>query len=775
MTNFLHQVATVVRHIDFLSAESFIWCGERISLPRQAKRRQRADTQCETLTRAVQDVLYYNFYCPGYSAPAQVFRDARESPGFLNALVTANRGQGYWSDGWRLLESGKQRAIIEKDGLRLNAPWSSLKEPPQRKGRDGFAWQAHFPKGSSSFSPGFYFSFGENALTSDASDTVRIYWNVTAHGAISLMHLLTSSLNRSGLPFWLKILRSPDAFTRCDAAILYLRKSDFDAASGILSDLYASIARTLRPYTPSLTKVLAPGIGLAEDPGDGSSFGEHRCRLMAEALVQSRDAGHSLESEKTGQIVRRFADEGIAIEKPYLSPDSRDTYRFSVREYPPVTSERRSPKRGVVSSDTDFMDVAIRIGQRLVRSAIWHNGQCTWLGPAEANELASKARETPMREGRISPWGALGPGLYDGTSGIALFLAELYRVTGEARMRDTARGAMTYAFRCTASPVPTDQLDLGVYTGWPGVALAGARVGVALGEEEFLVSAKMFASRAFVDPSERNYELASGCAGAVCGLVALNGYVNDARALDRAIGYADELLRNASDSPRGLSWPSRFKVKSDRRIGFSHGNAGIAFALLELFDVSGERRFRVAAEKALAYERHWFSHEEERQHWDRKSLHRQFRSTWCNGAPGIALTRIRAWEILKEEQYRADAIAALSVTSQAVQSAIRSSRKDLSLCHGLLGNTDILTLGAAHGLTRGCEALVAEAAHSAIDEFGHELVPWPCGTAAGESPGLMVGIAGIGYAYLRLHAATVPSVLMLRCHHPRKPSGCARG
>jgi hypothetical protein len=643
-----------------------------------------------------------------------------------------------------------------------------LKEDAQRKALEDCSWWAHFPKGSSRASPGFYFAYGDNALASTPSDTVRIYWNVTAVGAISLMRTLTSALNRSGLPFGLKVLRSPDAFTRCDAAVLYLGKPDFDEASEILSDLYAAIAPVLRPYTPSLTKVLAPGVGFAEDPGDGNSFGEHRCQLIAEALVQSRDAGQSLESESVACIVRRFAEDGIAIETPYLNRDSCDAYHFSLREHIRVNSERPSGRPRGGPSQTDFADMALRIGDRLTRTAIWHNDLCTWLGPVEGNELASKATDLPMREGRIPSWAALGPALYDGSSGIALFLAELYRATGEVRMRDTARGAMAYALQRTESPIAADQLDFGAYIGWPSVAFAGVRVAVALEDEEFLAGAKMLASYPYLAGSEPNHELASGSAGAVCALVALSGYLKDARVLDRAIAYADELLRGASDSARGLSWPSRTKMKSNRRIGFSHGNAGIAFALLELFNVSGERRFRVAGERALAYERYWFAHEEERQDWNRKSLHRQFRSTWCNGAPGIAVSRMRAWEILREEQYRADAIAALNITSLAIQSAMKSGRKDLSLCHGLFGNTDILSLGLARGFTRGCEALVAEAAQSALEEFGDDMVPWPCGSAAGESPGLMVGIAGIGYAYLRLHVPSVPTVLMLEYRDPQK-------
>ena len=49
-----------------------------------------------------------------------------------------------------------------------------------------------------------------------------------------------------------------------------------------------------------LVKRLAPGVGLAEDPGDGSSFGEHRGRLLAGILAEP-------EWSALGSIAERIA------------------------------------------------------------------------------------------------------------------------------------------------------------------------------------------------------------------------------------------------------------------------------------------------------------------------------------------------------------------------------------------------------------------------------------------------------------------------------------
>ena len=81
-----------------------------------------------------------------------------------------------------------------------------------------------------------------------------------------------------------------------------------------------------------------------------------------------------------------------------------------------------------------------------------------------------------------SGYHALGPDLYDGTSGIALYLAELWSAVGDEALRRTAMGAITQALARREDTGCMD--DLGLYTGWPGVALAAVRVGLLLHEEE---------------------------------------------------------------------------------------------------------------------------------------------------------------------------------------------------------------------------------------------------------------------------------------------------
>ena len=49
-----------------------------------------------------------------------------------------------------------------------------------------------------------------------------------------------------------------------------------------------------------------------------------------------------------------------------------------------------------------------------------------------------------------------------------------------------------------------------------------------------------------------------------------------------------------------------------------------------------------------------------------------------------------------------------------------------------------------------------------IEQFESRRLPWPCGLpGVGETPGLMLGTAGIGYFYLRLANPGIQTVLRI--------------
>ena len=237
--------------------------------------------------------------------------------------------------------------------------------------------------------------------------------------------------------------------------------------------------------------------------------------------------------------------------------------------------------------------------------------------------------------------------------------------------------------------------------------------------------------------------------------------LGDAVQINLARQLGDGLLRAAEYSAVGCSWRSHTFRYRHNLIGFSHGTAGVAYALLELYHETKEAEYLRAAEDALRYERQFFNSDvgnwpdfrEESQRPNRKSPP-SYKTFWCHGAPGIALSRLRAYQITGNEVYKEEAEIALNTTRAAVVASMESRRLDYSLCHGLPGNADVLISGyQVLGSARTDDINLARQAAGAITQFR--------GLGDVESPSLMLGLAGVGYFFLRLCNAEIPSVLLL--------------
>ncbi len=127
--------------------------------------------------------------------------------------------------------------------------------------------------------------------------------------------------------------------------------------------------------------------------------------------------------------------------------------------------------------NANCLRTAEEIGRHIARGAAWHENRCNWVGAQPLERLSSNFRSGVIYQ-------ALGPDLYSGTSGVALFLAELYAVTKEPLARRVARGAIRHALSRIDAVTPAARL--GLFSGWTGIALAAARVGFLLDETELL-------------------------------------------------------------------------------------------------------------------------------------------------------------------------------------------------------------------------------------------------------------------------------------------------
>ena len=765
MSSYQNHVKIAIQATAFDSPTVFSWFGRKSdSLHPSVKRSVTPATARNFLLFNLQMRLYMDFYCRGL--PMVSKPEAAELPvyritSFVRKLSDANHGKGYESEGWEIRTVGNDGTIVYKQGLALRVPLEKGLIQDDNSMIPGKLLSVRFPKEFLGRSPGHYMALSDRELTQEhLEDLVRLYWHLTPQGAPLLMSAATAVLNQADIPFMLKVLNEPERFTRCDAGVLYIRREDFARVFGLLKEkVYPEVVNYLKPGTPAFTKVLADGVGLAEDPKNGDSFGLDRCRILADGMIRAYEQGLKNIDEQLAVVESRFAEDGISLETPFLNPGLSDMYNVQFPVF--QRTQPRISRLACAESNTDrFLQTAREIAQRICQEAIWHGDRCNWLG-AEADVLSIASNLTRLT------YTSLGAELYDGTSGVALFLAELYDVSGDAMVRRTALGAIRQALsNIDACPPPS---RLGFYCGWLGIAFAATRIGLLLNEPELLDAATQIVQRCVRENLDRReFDLISGLVGGITALIVLRDLLNDESLLEFAMQLGDDLIQTADRTPAGCSWKTA-KSRSRNLTGWSHGTAGVAYAMLQLFKITGQSKYFDIAQQAFEYERYWFNPEignwPDFRDTGRSKKNLPFMTAWCHGAPGIALSRLHAYETLADETYKAEAIIALDTTRKIVESEINSGTSNFSLCHGLAGNTDVL-LHASQILgqqEKDDTDLVHHVANVGIETYASNGHQWPSGVpSGGETPNLMLGLAGIGYFYLRLHTPSVPSVLILR-------------
>ena len=445
-----------------------------------------------------------------------------------------------------------------------------------------------------------------------------------------------------------------------------------------------------------------------------------------------------------GRRLRGFSDRDFARQNWLV----RAALAAAVAEHRPGPSKRspssaRRPRTDPTSHPRRLLRVAKAIADRLEELAIPAGGALGWIGLSPVGE----------REWTLAP-SALD--LYNGLPGIALFFGQLAAVTAEPRYQELCRTANDAVAMWL--DIPDLMTGLGAYTGWSGFSYYLLRVGTLLGEPALVdeAFARAAALRSEVE-RDRHFDLLYGTAGYLAVLCALHRTRPDPAIAAAARTCGDHLVANAVDVRGGVGWiPHDF---ADEPLGgLSHGAAGIAWALLQLHDLEPDPRYLETARRAVAFERALWCP----QTGDWLDLRKRTGEdapkivAWCNGAPGIGLARVRSRRYWDDPSITQD-------IERAVESTVTHGfAMNHSLCHGALGNVELL-LEASRSAPS--QRRLAEQLSDAVEEvlLAIEQQGPACGVPlAVESPGLMTGLAGIGYQCLRLaDPDRVPSVLLL--------------
>lgn len=425
-------------------------------------------------------------------------------------------------------------------------------------------------------------------------------------------------------------------------------------------------------------------------------------------------------------------------------------------ENAPVPAGVRAP-RGHVSAPAPeaCIDAARLVGHRLSSLALRRGDQVGWLGLTLVRE----------RDWLIQPVGA---DLYGGTLGIAFFLAHLADVSGDTEHERLARAVVAQVMQrlsdvlegrpAAASPAGS----IGAFGALGGAVYALSHLAALWRDHSLLDVADAMAERAEREiEGDRQLDLIGGVAGLIAALAALDTARGGGPAPAVIRACADRLVATATEAGPGVAWTTVLRAWQPL-VGFSHGASGMAHALFIAGATLGEARFRDTALAALRYERSTL--DPTRENWPdfrvldepkSRPLAAPVMWAWCHGAPGIGLARLAATAHVDHAEVANDLVLALESTAR------NAFGTNDCLCHGDLGNLEPLIRAREVGYRGDWESTLETQAARLVSRLVRG--EWRCGIpGAVETPGLMMGLAGIGYGLLRLGAADrVPSILTL--------------
>ena len=719
--------------------------------------------QAEPLRNALSLAVYAVAYARDYTGNAVDLQRLRQpltpDNAFIASLSAANPTATRWEPGWTVFKAEPNGALNLRKGEVATLAQPGAYGFPARARRApgvGDAVDLFVQRESLTIQPGMYFAFGDTIASDyDNARLGRLYFNADAEQAAWLLRTIGGVLNRFSVPFRMKCSTDPAHLDRTDGVVLYIARRFIPIALRLIRPLTSELRQRLRPAVPLFSKPLLPGLGAADDPGTMESFGQVRARLVADGIVDAWQQGRTSVQERYEAVVARFIRSGLSPVRPYLTQGQNDLYEFPAPGEPIAVKKEAETPTASRAALQRYLAVADSIGCRIVRDAVWLGDRCNWL--VWTKEPINGAYRSVIK--------AATPDLYLGVSGIALFLACLTRHTQDPYQGEALAGAVRQMQHKLGLAKPD---NFGLYTGSSGIAWTLMTIGGIVGDKR-LVKEGIEALDRIGATAETvgQYDLLGGQAGLILGLVMAARQHRAPKLLGHARRIADELIAAGTTGPEGLSWIANVG-ETRGLLGLSHGVAGMAVALIELGLACSEPRYRQAADEALRYERSLF--DATHRNWpDFRTMPGMaaqqpgFPVAWCHGSTGIGISRLRLRELIDDDaRLLPELDVALSNATAALNAPLSPLASDLTLCHGLTGNSEFLLMLGEQVGRADAVAAVYQIADTVIAAFHAGRMPWVCGVPdCGESPSLLVGSAGIGLHFLRLYDRTgIPTMLL---------------
>jgi lantibiotic modifying enzyme len=290
----------------------------------------------------------------------------------------------------------------------------------------------------------------------------------------------------------------------------------------------------------------------------------------------------------------------------------------------------------------------------------------------------------------------------------------------------------------------------GLYIGEAGVGAALLRAGQVMNDET-LINAARERSLQVAKLPQVSPDLFNGTAGRLRFHLFVFDHTQDEQHLTAARGCGDFLLSIATTENGESKWniPDNFgRLSGTSSVGYSHGAAGIADALLDLWEATGEEKYLAPVKGAAA----WLQRigvpafEDKGVAWPAMEggmLHPPF---WCHGATGIGKFFLHLSRLEINPDAQKYALKAAWSSSHGIRFLSPTQ------CHGLSGNIEFLLdvyqhTGDPSWLNQALE--LAELLQAwAVEHEGR--LYFPSEDPYTLSPDYMVGYVGVAMCLLRL-------------------------
>ncbi|WP_019638036.1 type 2 lanthipeptide synthetase LanM family protein [Paenibacillus fonticola] len=432
-------------------------------------------------------------------------------------------------------------------------------------------------------------------------------------------------------------------------------------------------------------------------------------------LYQKIDKLSPIDCEKQIRYIR------LSLESQYL-PETKVNYQGNENAH-------LSMKLEAQNNSELFLEKAKQIGDFLIEHAIWdkESNQVFWLEIKKENGMILPTNES----------------LYDGLLGISLFLAYLARETNEEKYVHLAKAALS----SVQSHISEQNLEnISAYNGIAGVAYGYYHLGAIWGNKKLHDSALkvIFEAEQFIE-KDTELDLIGGVTGLMYICIQLYQKFKNEHLINLSNKCAQHLINSNQE-----------KIKSQRLLtGFSHGAAGMAWVMTELWSITDNTLYYDYLNTLLQYEKRFYSAKESNWKDLRFSEKGSYSSFWCHGAPGIGLSRVLISKYYIDSSIRND----INVSIEKIKQS--GFGKSLCLCHGNFGNVEILVQMAQLLNLQDLGIQATQMALKLVHNF--DVNYWKNDLSNNmESLGLMNGISGIGYSLLRFHNPNIPSILSLQ-------------